>query len=228
MSNGFTKETFIFLKELEKNNTKQWFADNKARYDEHWMAAATGFVQTVAPMMEGLDPMHKSTAKINGSIRRINRDVRFSKDKSPYNARLHMVFWTGDHPQRSPALHIVLHPDHVGYGAGEWGMTPQRLDTYRNSLRKTGKVDALKSALNHAKEVGCDLDKEDLKRVPKGYEDVSDPFVMSLLKHKALVARTLDKGMQVDDFIGAGGMDKIHNLAHRLAPLNKWLCELDG
>lgn len=226
MSTGFTKETFDFLSELEANNTKEWFDENRSRYDEHWVGAAVGFINAIAPMMEGLDPMHKSKAKINGSLRRINRDVRFSKDKSPYNARLHMVFWTGDHPQRSPALHIVLHPDNVGYGAGEWGMSPERLDTYRNSLRVVSKVDALKTALNQAGEAGCDLDTEDLKRVPKGYEDVTDKGVISLLKRKALVARTMDKGMSVDDFTGADGMDKVQELSHKLAPLNKWLFDL--
>lgn len=226
MSTGFTKETFDFLTELETNNTKEWFEDNRARYDQHWVAAAVGFIEAVAPMMEGLDPMHKSKAKINGSLRRINRDVRFSKDKSPYNARLHMVFWTGDHPQRSPALHIVLQPDHVGYGAGEWGMSPDRLVTYRNSLRVTSNVGALKTALSHAGEAGCELDVEDLKRVPKGYEDATDAGVISLLKRKALVARTMDKGMSVDEFIGPDGMDKVQDLSQKLAPLNKWLCDL--
>ena len=226
MSTGFTKETFDFLTELKVNNTKEWFERNKARYEEHWVAAAVGFINAVSPMMEGLDPMHKTKAKINGSLRRIYRDVRFSKDKSPYNARLHMVFWTGDHPQRSPALHIVLHPDHVGYGAGEWGMSPERLDTYRNALRRPSNIDALKVALGHAGEVGCELDVEDLKRVPKGFEDITDETAMSLLKRKALVARTMDKGMSLDDFIGADGMKKMQNISQKLAPLDKWLCDL--
>lgn len=226
MTTGFTNETFQFLKELEANNTKEWFEDNRPRYQEHWVGAGTSFVEAVAPMMEGLEPLHKAAAKINGSLRRINRDVRFSKDKSPYNARLHMVFWTGDHPNRSPAIHIVLHPDNVGYGAGEWGMTPERLATFRQSLLMPAKADALKNAVQAAGQVGCDLDEEDLKRVPKGFEDVEDGALISLLKRKSMVARTLDKGMSVADFTGKSGMQKINEIAENLAPLNKWLCDL--
>ncbi|MEW7007470.1 DUF2461 domain-containing protein [Lentilitoribacter sp. EG35] len=227
MSTGFTKETFDFLTELKVNNTKEWFERNKARYEEHWVAAAVGFINAVSPMMEGLDPMHKTKAKINGSLRRIYRDVRFSKDKSPYDARLHMVFWTGDHPQRSPALHIVLHPDHVGYGAGEWGMSPEKLLICRNALRDPSRVEALNAAINQAGDVGCELNKEDLKRMPKGFEDVTGETAMSLLKRKALVVRNMDKGISVDDFIGPDGMEKVQKVSQKLAPFNKWLCNLD-
>lgn len=106
----FTDATFRFLGDLARNNAKDWFEANRDRYEAHWKAPAIAFIREIAPRMAALDPPLKAEAKINGSLRRINRDVRFSKDKSPYSPSLHMVFWSGDHPNRSPGMHVVLTP----------------------------------------------------------------------------------------------------------------------
>ena len=131
---SFPEITCAFLADLEQNNHKEWFEDNRKRYEREWLEPAKEYVAGLSSIMAGLTPSHQGEPKINKSIRRINRDVRFSNDKTPYDPRLHMVFWTGSHPTRSPAIHIVLHPAHAGMGAGHWAMTPDQLQNYRHAV----------------------------------------------------------------------------------------------
>ena len=92
---GFDLKIFAFLRDIEQNNNKEWFTDNRDRYDNEYLGPAFDFVNAMYTATAELHPPHNAVAKINGSVRRINRDVRFSKDKSPYNARLHLVFLGG-------------------------------------------------------------------------------------------------------------------------------------
>ena len=131
---AFTSKTFQYLKDLEANNEKDWFEANRDRYEGDWKDAALDFIADISGRMAALDPPLQAAPKLNGSLRRINRDVRFSKDKSPYAPRLHIVFWTGGHPNRSPGMHFVLSPDGVGYGAGQWGIEPAALSVFRKRI----------------------------------------------------------------------------------------------
>ena len=151
---SFTKETFDFLADLEANNAKDWFEANRARYEAHWKEAALDFIADVSGDMAALEPVLRAEPKLNKSLRRINRDVRFSKDKSPYNARLHLVFWVGDHPNRSPGLHVVLQPGGIGYGAGQFGIEPAALKALRARIVGPDGNDLI-AALAAAEEVNC-------------------------------------------------------------------------
>ena len=113
------------------------------------------------------------TAKpaVNGSIRRLNRDLRFSADKTPYNARLHLIFWGGPKPNQGSAFHLVIAPDHVGVGAGQWQFTPAQLVAYRSALSNPARAQALDQAVATAREAGVgDLDGPHLKRQPAGFQ----------------------------------------------------------
>ena len=131
---AFTKATFDYLSDLQANNSRDWFEANRALYETHWKEAALDFIADLSGRMAKLDPALIGEAKLNKSLRRINRDVRFSKDKSPYSGRLHMVFWRGGHPNRSPGMHFVLHPEGIGYGAGQWGLEPAALKRIRERI----------------------------------------------------------------------------------------------
>ncbi len=217
---GFSKATFQFLSDLEANNDKAWFEDNRAAYKAHWKAPALDFIAEVSAEMTALDPALRAEPKLNGSLRRINRDVRFSKDKSPYNARLHLVFWAGDHPNRSPGVHFVLAPDGVGYGAGQWGIDPKALGALRNRI-VTSDGEALEQALKAAEQIGCRMDAPDLVRVPKGF-DVDRPR-SDLLRYKGFVARTHDNPAAKSKIIGAGAKVWVLEVTQTLLPLVRWL-----
>ena len=219
--NGFGNDTFSFLQELRDNNNREWFADNRSRYDEHFLAPAFALVNALEDVARKLSPPHKAEARINGSVRRINRDVRFSKDKSPYSARMHLVFWTGDHPNRSAATHFVLHPEGIGYGVGQWGLTPDQLDIYRRQISDTSVRAEFMQVLNQAEALGCTMGKPALKRTPKGF-DAPEEWA-DLLKHKSLVARTMDDVAVPEALKTSEGVDFVADLLTRLAPFNGWV-----
>ena len=220
---AFTQATFDFLADLQGNNRKDWFDANRARYETHWKDAALNFIAAISERMAALDPPLQAQPKLNGSLRRINRDVRFSADKSPYNARLHMVFWTGSHPNRSPGVHIVLHPEGVGYGAGQFGLQPADLTAIRARILDRADGDALIAALDKAETIGCRMGEPDLARLPTGY--AADGRRAELLRHKAIVARTHENDAPPSVLIGKGGDDWTMKTTETLMPLVRWLAK---
>lgn len=207
-----------YLADLKANNSKTWFDANRNRYEAEFLDPAKDLVVALAPHVTALDPPHRAEPKVNGSIRRLNRDVRFSKDKTPYDPRLHLIFWTGDHPNRSPGLHLVLHPDHLGMGAGTWGLPPNALERFRAAVLDDQAGQELADLLDAAAEQGFTLDEPPLKRVPKGYD--ADHPRADLLRHKGLVVRTHARARppaQIDD---TGALLAAFSV---LAPINRWL-----
>ena len=219
---AFTKETFEYLADLEANNDKGWFEANRRAYEAHWKEAALDFIADVSGEMAALSPSLRAEPKLNKSLRRINRDVRFSKDKSPYNARLHMVFWTGGHPNRSPGLHVVLQPGGIGYGAGQFGLEPEALQRIRQRIAGA-EGETLVEAYKAAEKVRCHRGEPDLARLPKGFEAEGERAVLS--RHKAIVARTRDHLDAPGAIIGAKGKGWLLEKAEALMPLVRWLSE---
>jgi uncharacterized protein (TIGR02453 family) len=80
---GFSKETFKFLTDLENNNTIKWFNENKDRYQENLVKPAKAFVQELAPFLNQLNPAIRSEPKFNKTLMRLNKDMRFAKG-APY------------------------------------------------------------------------------------------------------------------------------------------------
>lgn len=218
---AFSPDTFAFLTDLAENNSKTWFDANRERYEAHWKAPALAFIEAVAPRMAALDPPLKAEAKVNGSLRRINRDVRFSKDKSPYGASLHMIFWSGEHPNRSPGMHVVLHPGSVGYGTGLYGLTPAQLARYRDMVVDPVESASLLDALDAAGAAGCTMGDPDLARVPRGYS--AEGRAGALLRYKSIVARTHGPGASPEAMIGPDAGDWLMAKTAALLPLMRWL-----
>lgn len=217
---SFTTETFGFLADLEAHNAKDWFEANRARYEAHWKEAALDFIADVSGDMAALEPALRAEPKLNKSLRRINRDVRFSKDKSPYNARLHMVFWAGDHPNRSPGLHVVLQPGGIGYGAGQFGIEPAALKAVRARIVGPDGDDLI-AALEAAERVNCRMGAPDLARLPKGFE--AEGRRAELLRYKGFVARTWDHMDAAEAIMGDKGRGWLRGKAEALMPLVRWL-----
>jgi uncharacterized protein (TIGR02453 family) len=90
---GFPKATITFLSGLSETNTKEWFEGNRDVYEAGYVEPARRFVESMGPRLKQVSPGVKYEPKINGSISRINRDVRFSKDKRPYKDHLDIWFW---------------------------------------------------------------------------------------------------------------------------------------
>ena len=92
---GFPRETARFLADLAKNNEKAWFDAHRGDYDQFYVAPALAFVAAIGPRLQKISPTVAFEPRINGSLFRINRDVRFSKDKRPYKDHIDLWFWHG-------------------------------------------------------------------------------------------------------------------------------------
>lgn len=106
--NGFPKEYFSFFNNLKKNNSKQWFEKHRGEYDEFVMHPAREFVTGMGEKLRKIAPEVNAIPKINKSLFKINRDVRFSKDKSPYKTYMGIWLWEGDR-KRMESSGFYLH-----------------------------------------------------------------------------------------------------------------------
>lgn len=218
---GFPTETFQFLAELETNNSKQWFDDNRNRYEDFVKAPSFDLIAALAEPLGALNPRLKAEPRVNGSLKRINRDVRFSKDKTPYNPRIHLVFWTGDHPNRSAGMHFVISADGIGFGAGVFGLEPSALAGFRDRICDPSDRNDLLAAEEAARAVGCDWDAPDLKKLPRGFE-ADDPWE-HLLRRKGFVMRTMSDPRHPEWLTNDKCADGIMDLTRACRPLLAWL-----
>ena len=217
---GFTAATSTFFAGLAANNNRNWFEAHRADYDAHVMARAKTFVAELAPALADIDARLVAEPRLNGSIRRLNRDVRFSKDKTPYTPHLHLIFWAGDHPLRSPGHHLVIGGERVGFGAGHWGFDKQGLERYRAAVTAPGGADQLMSILGNVEAAGVGrLDEPALKRVPAGYD--ADGPAAALLRHKGLVVR--EDVIGGSELFSAGAVAFTAGLVKKAHPLLAWL-----
>ena len=221
MFQGFPKKSVSFLKNLNKNNSREWFEAHRADYDAYFVEPAMQLIEALAPVAASLDPPHQAVPKVNKSLRRIHRDTRFSKDKTPYNTHMHIVLWTGGHPNRSAGTHLVLSHDHFGYGAGHWAFSGDGLERYRAAVQDGKARSELEAALGAAEKTGCIPGDPELQRVPRGFE--ADGAAAELLRRKGIVAMTRDRPKADDRLFTPDAVDYLSGILRALSPLNRWI-----
>ena len=220
---GFSSALTDYLAGLATNNSKAWFDARRQEYDQLLVEPAKQFVAAVGPRLgDEVAPGLTAKPAINWSIRRLNRDLRFSADKTPYNARLHLIFWAGAKPNAGSGFHLVIAPDHVGIGAGQWQLTPAQLAAYRRAVSDPVKAKALVEAVADARDAGMgDLDGPQLKRPASGFAPV--PGFEDLMRYKTVVVR--GDMPNVDRLFSAQAVDHTLQCFARLAPLHRWVVE---
>lgn len=118
----FTKGVFDFLKELEANNNKPWWEDNKDRYINVIREPALDFIEDFGKRIESISPHYVADTRTNGgSLMRPYRDVRFSKDKTPYKTNVGIHFrHEGGKDVHAPGFYLHLEPSGSFGGVGLW------------------------------------------------------------------------------------------------------------
>ena len=123
-----------FLFELDKNNNREWFDVNKSRYQKHVVGPMLELIGTVDGALSQLSPALRAEPKVNGSLRRIYRDTRFSKDKTPYNTHLHIMWQVQSAAPQNPVFFFGIGADYVSAGAGLMGFEKPMLTNWRDML----------------------------------------------------------------------------------------------
>ena len=185
----FTPALFEFLSDLAGNNNREWFQDNKARYEQDVRDALVQFVSDFGDRLQEISPHMVADPRLSGgSVFRIYRDVRFSKDKSPYktNAGMHFRHEVG-REVHGPGLYLHLQPGQVFAAAGIWRPNSATIGKIRGAI--VANPDRWKSIVNEDEFNSMySLEGESLKRAPRGI-DPEHPLI-DHLKLKSFAATT--------------------------------------
>ena len=211
----FEPSFITFFQELEKNNNRDWFQSQKKRYELVYKKPAAAFSDMMVDQLQSLTGVaHRSKTY------RINRDVRFSKDKTPYNCHLHISFTPEGRDEASPSWFFGLGLEKLSLGVGVFGFSKDKLETYRRRVDGAPGED-LEELAKALQKKGVRFGDPDLKRVPKPYD--SEHPRADWLKHKGLSCWL--------DFDGGGRAfendtpSKVSAEFKKLAPLYDWLME---
>ena len=132
---GFTKDTFQFFRELERNNNKEWFDKNRKRYEVEVRDRFKELCISLVPAMKSIDVNFE--LRPHRCISRINRDIRFSQDKSPYKTHLWMTFMlpaTAEQWISLPGFFLELGAEQYLYGMGLYQPKRVVMDDFRDHL----------------------------------------------------------------------------------------------
>jgi uncharacterized protein (TIGR02453 family) len=163
--------TLKFLKELKKNNNKPWFEKNRKQY-ELAKSDFAGFIQKVIGQHGKKDPGIASL-QVKDTLFRINRDVRFSKDKSPYKDNMGAYLGRGGKKSVFAGYYFHCQPGRCFMGGGLWMPMPPELNKVRQEIDYN--FAAFKKIIGSSKFKSTygDLSRDaeyTLSRLPKGYE----------------------------------------------------------
>lgn len=180
-----SKQTFQFLNELKKNNNRGWFNENKERYQ----AAAADFEAFINLLIQKIGKFDKDVAGLHAKdcIFRIYRDVRFSKDKSPY--KTHFGAWIvrgGKKSEHGAGYYVHVESDNCFLAGGAHMPSTEWLEAIRQEIYRNGK--GFKKIITGAsfKKYFNEIQGEQLQRPPRGYE-ASHPDI-ELIKRKSFLA----------------------------------------
>jgi uncharacterized protein (TIGR02453 family) len=212
---GLPKDFFAFFRELKSNNDRAWFEDNKQRYRDSVQAPMSAFVTAMAPLVKKISKNFVCDPRPNGgSVFRIHRDVRFSKDKRPYkeNAGCYFRHAAGkDMP--APGFYVHFAPGEVFFGGGSYMPDPKSLAKIR---------DAIVARPAAWKKVGT-VTGAALTRPPRGY-DPNHPLIEDIKKKSFYIGRDADEKLARSPALTGAVAQGFKSIV----PLMRFLCDAQG
>jgi len=166
---GFTPDTLTFLSDLAEHNDRAWFAENRERYDRVLLGPQRDYVDAVGAAFRAIDQRVQAVPSVDRSIYRMNRDLRFARDKSPYKSYADLVLWVGSDRKHSAGYFLRLTPGTVTIGGGMHDLTPEQLARFRSAIDDGLHGQWLVHTLDDLVTQGYEITNPRRKTVPKGY-----------------------------------------------------------
>lgn len=224
---GFPKAGLQFLSDLAENNNREWFTEHKPDFQKNIVEPAQAFVSAMGQRLETITPNIRYDTRTNGSgsMTRIYRDTRFSKDKTPYKTWIGMVFWEGQGKKNeSPGFYFGISQEGSGIHVGMHGFPKPMLTAYREAIVDEELGPALVDIIQSIRAAGLVVEGSYYKRAPRGY-DVAHPRI-DLLLHNALYASTPQLSPEI--VTSPDLLDVCFNYFQQMAPLQQWLVKVDN
>ena len=220
----FTPATFGFLRDLAANNDRGWFKGNKARYEDEVKAPCIRFIADFGPHLKKISAHFRADPRpVGGSLFRIYRDVRFSKDKSPYKtaAGLHFRHFLAK-DVHAPGFYLHLDPKGSFMGAGIWRPDSKTLTKIRDAIvADPAKWRTVKEAKSFT--ARFELTGDSLVRAPRGF-DPEHPLIEDLRRKDFVASAPLAR----ERVTSPGFMRDFTALCEAGGPLVRYLCEAVG
>lgn len=222
---GFPKDFFAFFRELKANNERPWFEANKQRFKDSVQAPMSAFIAAMAPKLKKITKNFVADPRPNGgSMFRIYRDVRFSKDKRPYKEHAACHF---RHAQakdvHAPGYYMHFTDDEVFFGGGMWMPEPDALGKIRDAIVKKPAAWKAVKADKTFRKVFDEVEGDALTRPPRGY-DPEHPLIEDIKKKSFFAMHESNVKAATSPKL----VDEVASVFGAAAPLMKFLCNAQG
>ena len=223
-ANPISPALFDFLRELRANNERQWFETNKVRYQADVRDPMLAFIRAFAGPLAAISPHFRADPRPNGgSLFRIYRDTRFSKDKTPYktNVGAHFRHEAGK-DAHAPGFYLHLEPGMCFVGCGIWHPDSSTLGKVRDAMvdqpREWTRITTSSEFCRTFRLAG-----ESLKRPPRGY-DPEHPLVDDLRRKDFIVIADMDEAAA----LRPDALDRFAATVRSGAEFTRFLCQAVG
>ena len=217
----FSKDTLKFLDELAANNNRTWFEANKPSYEALVREPALDFIEAMQPVLESFAPHFVAEPrKVGGSLMRVYRDTRFSRDKTPYKTNIGIQFRHElGKDVHAPGFYVHISNDECFFGVGCWHPDPDMLGKIRDRIvEKPEQWFEARDDKNFTAQ--WTLDGESLTRPPRGYA-IDHPAIGDL-KRKDFVGMA---ALSAAEVTSAGFVELSGKRFAETVPFMRFLCE---
>jgi len=220
----FSPETIRFLEQLTANNNRDWFKEHKSRYEEDVLDVALRFIQSMQDPLADIAPHFvASPTRVGGSLMRVYRDTRFSKNKTPYKTNIGIQF---RHEQardvHAPGYYVHIAPDQVFVGVGMWRPDSDPLRGIRERIA-TRPAEWKQVKNDRAFKRHFELGGESLLRPPRGFD--KDHEWIDDIKRKSFMAV---RELMVEDCLSPQFQRTVESSFKTAESFMRFLCKAVG
>lgn len=220
----FESRTIRFLEELKANNNREWFKEHKSRYEDDVLDVALRFIISMQePLAEFAPRFTAVPTRVGGSLMRVYRDTRFSKNKLPYKTNIGIQF---RHEQakdvHSPGYYVHIDPDEVFLGAGMWRPDADALRGIRERIA-TKPLEWQRTMDDRSFSRHFSLGGETLTRPPRGFD--KDHECIEDIKRKSFIAV---RSLEIEDCMKPQFQKTVETSFKSTEPFMRFLCTSVG
>ncbi len=220
----FSPKLFTFLRDLSENNDRDWFKAHQSDYESYVREPALDFITDFAePLAKISEHFVADSRTVGGSLFRIQRDTRFSKDKTPYKENTGMQFrHVMAKDVHAPGFYVHLQPGECYMGIGLWRPETKVAYAIRHHIAEHP-AEWKKASRSKRFTDTFTVTGESLVRTPKGFDD-DHPLIEDLKRKDFIASRRLTQRQITSDHF----MDDFTAYSKRAVPYMRFLCDAVG